>query len=83
MRRAVAAELAQEGAGEAKVLILPADLKKPLKRCWGNRRLMWNTRPRVSWHRVSWPPGNLCHRTFLVPKLLLGNPLWRNDHFAK
>ena len=36
VRRAVAAELAQEGAGEAKVLILPADLEEPLKEMLGS-----------------------------------------------
>jgi hypothetical protein len=36
---------------------------------------MEDTRPRVSWHRLE----SLCHQAFsLVPKLLLGNPLWRN-----
>jgi transitional endoplasmic reticulum ATPase len=36
VRRAVAAELAQEGAGEAKVLILPADLEEALKEMLGS-----------------------------------------------
>jgi transitional endoplasmic reticulum ATPase len=36
VRRAVAAELAQEGAGEAKVLILPADLEEALKEMVGS-----------------------------------------------
>ena len=35
VRRAVAAELAQEGAGEAKVLIQPADLEEALKEMLG------------------------------------------------
>ena len=38
VRRAVAAELAQEGAGEAKVLILPADLEEALKEMLGETR---------------------------------------------
>jgi transitional endoplasmic reticulum ATPase len=36
VRRAVAAELAQEGAGEAKVLIQPADLEEALKEMVGS-----------------------------------------------
>jgi transitional endoplasmic reticulum ATPase len=36
VRRAVAAELAQEGAGEAKVLIQPADLEENLKEMLGS-----------------------------------------------
>jgi transitional endoplasmic reticulum ATPase len=36
VRRAVAAELAQEGTGEAQVLILPADLEKALKEMLGS-----------------------------------------------
>jgi transitional endoplasmic reticulum ATPase len=35
VRRAVTAELAQEGAGEAKVLIHPTDLEEPLKEMLG------------------------------------------------
>ena len=35
VRRAVTAELAQGGAGEAKVLILPADLEETLKEMLG------------------------------------------------
>lgn len=36
VRRAVAAELAQEGTGEAQVLILPADLEEALKEMLGD-----------------------------------------------
>jgi hypothetical protein len=35
VRRAVAAETDQEGAGEAKVLILPADLEEALQEMLG------------------------------------------------
>jgi transitional endoplasmic reticulum ATPase len=38
VRRAVAAEVAQEGAGEAKVLILPADLEEALQRMLGEEK---------------------------------------------
>jgi transitional endoplasmic reticulum ATPase len=37
VRRAVAAELAQEGAGSAQVLILPADLEEALKEMLGGQ----------------------------------------------
>ena len=52
---------------------------------------MEDTRPRVSMHRLE----SLCHQAFsgsqapalkswsLVPKLLLGNPLWRNAPFCE
>ena len=37
VRRAVAAELAQEGEGSAKVLILPADLEEALEEMLGGQ----------------------------------------------